>query len=236
MQVSLVRTESANPAGTAKTFWFKPEKSLRYTAGQFIELYLPHKQPDERGIKHWFTLSSSPTDELISITTKLDPVHSSTFKQALAALQPGAVVTMSEPMGDFVLPQDTAIPLIFVAGGIGVTPIHSMIKWLHDKQQVRNISLLYAVNQPEELAFEELFRSTPGVTLIPIYTQPPAGWQGLSGRLTAEIILSYVQPGSNPLIYVSGPEPMTEALEASLLASGVSSDRLVLDFFPGYSY
>jgi ferredoxin-NADP reductase len=65
---------------------------------------------------------------------------------------------------------------------------------------------------------------------------PPADWTGRTGLLTADIILSLINSQSNPqpLIYISGPEPLIESLEQSLHASGISSQQLVLDFFPGY--
>lgn len=83
-----------------KTFWFKKPSSFSYIAGQFVELYLPHKA-DERGPKRWFTLSSDPSNELISITTKTVNKPSS-FKSALSKLQAGDEIEMSDTMGDFV--------------------------------------------------------------------------------------------------------------------------------------
>ena len=139
-----------------KTFWFKPDKPVRYVAGQFTEIRLPIANPDERGDKHWFTLSSSPTEPLLGITTKFTPKHGSAFKRALAALKPGTHLALAEPMGDFVLPLDTSIPLVFVAAGMGITPVRSMIKWLHDSGQKRSIHLIYKVPTTRELAFSNL--------------------------------------------------------------------------------
>src|SRR5687767_16013481 len=99
-------------AANIKTFWFKPERPVRYTAGQFTEIYLPHPNADERGQKHWFTVSSSPTDPMVSITTKFALDRSSTFKQTLRALEPGTKLHLADPMGDFVLPKDKNIPLV----------------------------------------------------------------------------------------------------------------------------
>src|ERR1035437_6534264 len=94
------------------SFWFEPEKPMNYLAGQFIEINLPHPSSDDRGVKRWFTLSSSPSDApLVSITTKFND-KSSSFKAALKNLKPGDMVDMSEPMGDFVLPKDPSIPLV----------------------------------------------------------------------------------------------------------------------------
>jgi glycine betaine catabolism B len=213
------------------TFWFEPEKKPDYIAGQFIEMFLPHPNPDERGIKHWFTLSSSPTEPLISITTKFTPGRSSTFKQTLRALKPGDSIRIIEPMGDFVLPKHKATPLLFVAGGIGVTPMRSMVKWLQDTGERRNITLLYAASSADEFVFTDLFKSY-GVKLTQIIKDPGPDWTGEKGILSPERILAEARPES--LIYVSGPEPMTEALVDGLKEKGVKEHRLVTDYFPGY--
>lgn len=215
------------------TFWFKPDRPTTYIAGQYIEMYLPHANPDDRGQKRWFTLSSSPTEELLAITTKHfgDPVSS--FKRHLFGLKPGDCLQLSEPMGDFVLPKDSSIPLVFVVGGIGVTPVRSIVKWLLDIGEKRDIHLLYGAKTLKEVCFSDIFTEyslTPDIIL----SDPGTSSNGRQGHITADAILEVT--GNNPecLIYVSGPEPMTEKLEADLKAKNISGDRLVLDFFPGY--
>ncbi len=206
------------------TFWFEPERPISYLAGQYTELTLPHGQSDNRGIKRWFTLSSSPTDvPLVSITTKFAE-EGSTFKQTLKKLAVSTVVDMAEPMGDFVLPKDNKIPLVFVAGGIGITPFHSIIKWLHDTKQERDISFLYSVNSEHEIVFQDLFEHYGMARHI------------LTGeRLSGQKILGLAKPANDALIYISGPEPMVEALQKQLEDLGIEKNRLVGDFFPGYN-
>jgi ferredoxin-NADP reductase len=231
MQVTLDHVEDI--AKNIKTFWFKPERPVRYTAGQFIELTLPHDNPDERGIKHWFTLSSSPSEAFLSITTKHAEGRSSSFKETLFGLKPGDKVNMSEPMGDFVLPKDPLRPLVFVAGGIGITPMRSMVKWLHDNQEHRTIHLIYAANSIEDVAFRDLFNAY-GTPVDIVLTSPPPKWEGHTGRLDAEMILELAPDVDNKLYYLSGPEPMVESLEKDLLDHNVDKARLVGDFFPNY--
>jgi ferredoxin-NADP reductase len=231
MNVTLGHTEQLNEH--VRTFWFKPDRMPHYTAGQFIELTVPHDNPDERGVRHWFTLSSSPTDELLSITTKFASGRSSTFKQALFAKNPGDTLVMSEPMGDFVLPIDKTIPLLFVAGGIGVTPIHSMVKWLVDTGEQRQAQLFYAAETPQDFVFTDLFKQH-GLPVTYLVSQPDATWQGETGHITAEHILQSVGDAKNTLIFISGPEPMTESLVDGLKAAGIPENRLVTDYFPGY--
>jgi len=215
------------------SFNFKPSRAVRYTAGQFIELTLPHPHPDKRGQKHWFTLSSSPSEEFLTITTKFPAQPpTSTFKQTLKALKPGQEVMMADPMGDFVLPKDPKTPLVFIAGGIGVTPMRSMLKWLVDNQEKRPIKLLYSARVMEEVAFKDVFEAY-GLEPTYILDQPPANWKGETGRLTADKILELAPDQPNQLYYLSGPEPMVEAL-INDLKTKVPKNRLVGDYFPNY--
>jgi ferredoxin-NADP reductase len=206
------------------TYWFKPEHPVDYIAGQFAEFSLPHDAPDSRGIRRWFTLSSSPTDGLLSVTTKFMPsgTEGSSFKRQLQSLKPGTPLTMSDAMGDFVLPRDDRIPLLLVAGGMGITPVHSMIRWLEDKHEERPLQLIYSVSKPGDLLFLEVFRR---YGLAPTILQK---------RITASYILD-MHPDPDSLIYISGPEAMVETLEHDLQDRGISNQRLVTDSFPGYS-
>jgi len=221
-------------AQSVKTLWFRPERPVRYIAGQFTEIHLPHEPADERGMRRWFTLSSSPTDPLISITTKFATSRASSFKRELARLKPGTTLHLADPMGDFVLPKNPQIPLLFVAAGLGITPVHSMIKWLLDSGERRQIHLIYAAAQLDELAFTPLFERYP-LTFTPIIKRPPEGYRGQSGSITVERLLDLAPDDGRSLIYLSGPEAMTETFFRDLTARGISPDRLVTDYFPGYS-
>ncbi|MGH7157844.1 MAG: ferredoxin--NADP reductase [Candidatus Saccharimonadales bacterium] len=212
-----------NVAGHIKTLWFRPEKPVRYTSGQFTELYLPHDDADGRGIRRWFTLSSSPTEELLGITTRLQPSESSSFKQQLANLKPGARLHLAEPMGDFVLPKDPSIPIFFVAAGLGITPVRSIIKWLHDTGEKRAVKLWFAT-KPDELAFKQLFQDYK-MDFKPITS-------GSRSKFTAEAI-KHATP-ENSYIYISGPEELVETLYKNAKRLGIDPSRLVADYFPGY--
>lgn len=231
MNVTFVRSEDT--AHNIKTLWFKPERPVRYIAGQFTEIYLPHDNADNRGIKRWFTLSSSPTDELVSITTDFTPLRGSSFKQRLLELSPGTQLKLADPMGDFVLPKDQSIPLVFVAAGMGITPVRSIIKWLHDTGEQRNIHLIYGVTHPEKLAFAPLFTSGR-FKFTPVIKKPAADYNGETGSLSVDRILELAPDDGRSLIYMSGPEPMIETFFKEFPSRGVSPDRLVTDYFHGY--
>lgn len=230
--MKVVFKHASDEAANIKTFHFEKPGDYSYDAGQFIELTLPHDNPDERGDKHWFTLSSSPSDDDLTITTKFaDP--GSTFKQTLTALEPGASVEMSEPMGDFVLPKDASRSLVFVAGGIGITPFHSIAEFLADSAESRDVKFICGVNNEDEIIFQDAFSKANIHTTI-VVGEPSETWGGETGRISAELIVGIAEPSDGALVYVSGPEPMVEALETSLQKAGLKKDQLVLDFFPGY--
>jgi len=221
MKARLDHTEDV--AKKIRTFWFKPERPMNYTAGQFTELLLPHPNADERGEKRWFTVSSSPTEPLVSITTKHAVDHVSSFKQTLFSLKPGTEVNLADPMGDFVLPKDKAIPLVFVAAGIGVTPMRSIVKYLSDSGEIRNIQLVYTVKDLEELAFRSLFENYNLKLDIMI------------GKLEADQIAKLASPSAGKTFYLSGPEPFMEALTKDLPNFGIDPNQIITDYFPGYT-
>lgn len=214
-------------------FAFRPERPVDFIAGQYSEIHLPHKAVDARGDRRWFTLSSTPGEPLLTIVTKIVTGESSSFKRALFNLSPGAILHMGEPMGDFVLPKNPRIPLVFAAGGVGITPVYSMVAWLNHTSETRRIILLYAVRSPEDFIFAELFQR-PGLTFVPIVRQPHPKWQGETGVLTGERLIDFAWQLPDALFYFSGPQPMVESLIEQLKLRGLPSGRIVMDYFPGY--
>lgn len=200
-----------------RSFWFKPAQPVRYTAGQFTELRLPDGQFRR------FTLSSSPTEELLAITTRLG-AWSSQFKQTLLTLQPGDRLRADDPLGDLVLPKDPTRPLVFVAGGIGVTPFRSIIKWLHDTGERRQIQFLYAVTYPARAAFLDVFRTAGHEPTVLV-----GGHQ-----LTPERIITLTRADDSTLIYLSGPDQMVQKL-GQALGRYIRRENIITDAFLGYS-
>lgn len=206
-------------------FRFQPNKPLVWIAGQYVRVELPHDNPDKEGTTRQFTNSAAPYEGIMQITTR---VTKSTFKQALSRLVVGDKLQLTEnPEGDFVW-QDTNLPLIFVAGGIGVTPFYSILKQRVHDQLPLNVVLIYgsrtkAVPFKNELA--EWSAANPGFRIKYVVGEP----------LTAEK-LSELEPDLyRSLVYLSGSEPMVEALGAELLRRGLPKAQLKRDAFPNYN-
>jgi ferredoxin-NADP reductase len=214
------------------TFWFRPERKIRFSAGQYIELYLPHDNEDDRGTRRWFTISSSPNSEGFAITTGF-PDTPSTYKQLLRTLKPGVSVAVSDPLGDFVLPKDSTLPLVFIAAGTGCTPYASMIKWLLERDEERDIQLIYTASRPDSFLFTELWKTYHPLQLTRMVSRASSEWHEHIGHLDVPLILKLIQGVGDKLIYLAGPQSLIEPLYDELLEQ-VPRQQVLLDYFPGY--
>ncbi len=220
-------------------FIFSPNRQLSFLPGQYIEWTLPQKHYDSRGNRRYFTIASSPTEMDIELGVKFYP-NPSEFKKALSELTPGKNISIGNLAGDFTLPEDASKKLVFIAGGIGVTPFRSMIKYLIDIKQKRDIVLFYSNKTKEEIAYQNIFSQAANeIGLKTIYSlsdesQLPVDWTGDRGFLTAEKIQKYVPDFKDRTFYISGPHGMVAAFEKTLADLGVPKLQIKTDYFPGF--
>jgi len=151
-------------------FAFTPlDGKLAYKPGQYLEWTLPHKRHDSRGNRRYFTIASSPTETEIKLAARIDTEHSSTFKKALLDMKPGDEIWASQLGGDFRLSRDKGEKLVFIAGGIGITPFRSMVQSIVDQGQRRDITLLYTSLAADGFAYWPLFNQAVASGVKPIY-------------------------------------------------------------------
>jgi glycine betaine catabolism B len=222
IKASLVQEKEI--ASHIMAFCFSTPHKLQFAPGQYLEWTLHHPRPDSRGIRRYFTIASSPTENGILLACKI-PEKPSTFKQTLLRLKKGENAIATGIEGDFTLPADPAKKLVFIAGGIGITPFRSMAKYLIDKEESRDIVLLYAANTKEEFAFEDVFSQAKNRGLRPVY---------IPGKIYEHTFKEHVPDWQERLFYVSGPQPMVQAMQKTLSALGVKRTRIKHDYFPGY--
>lgn len=218
---------------------FRKMGQLSFLPGQYMEWTIPDALPDSRGNRRYFTISSSPTEDDLKITIKTEGIISSSFKKKLLSMDDGTVVA-SQLSGDFILPEDTKEKLVFIAGGIGITPFRSMIKYLLDKKEKREILLFYACSSEHEFVYKELFsraEQTLGIKTIYIITNKkdaPRTWKGEVGYLTQEMVEQYVPSIKEYHYFLSGPNRMVESYRGLLHSIGVKDKNITTDYFPGF--
>ncbi len=219
-------------------FVFRPTQKLAFAPGQYMEFTLGHPQIDKRGNRRYFTLASSPTEDQIRLGVRFYPQGSS-FKRALARLDGRSDVLAGQLAGDFTLPEDASRKLAFIAGGIGITPFRSMLKYLLDTRQQRDIAVLYANSAPQDIVYQDVLTDAQarlGARVIYTLTDPtqvPRGWQGAQGRIDERMIAAAIPDYRERAFYLSGPPPMVRATEAALHRLGVPRSHIKTDYFPG---
>lgn len=221
---------------SAYDFVFKSDKPFAFKAGQYLEWTLGQKKTDSRGNRRYFTIASSPTENKTILGVKFYE-NPSTFKQTLLSMQPGESLVGSQLAGDFVLPPNRKQKLVFIAGGIGVTPFRSMVKYLMDTKEKRDITLMYSNKTVDEVAYWRLFdEAKTKIGLKTVYTLTdvaPTDWEGYKGIINKEMILAEVPDFKERVFYISGSHGMVTAFKKMLRELGVARKNIKTDFFPG---
>jgi ferredoxin-NADP reductase len=220
-------------------FIFKTDKKLAYKSGQYLEWTLGHKSPDMRGNRRYFTIASSPTEEEIKLGVKFYD-NSSSFKKKLLSMNEGETIVASQLAGEFTLPDDNNKKLVFIAGGIGVTPFRSMVKYLVDKKEKRDAVLFFSNRTQVDIVYKDLFSEAEReIGLKTIYAVNDLAGASLDGNMRVgfvneEMIKKEVPDYADRMFYISGPHVMITAFETTLSKMGVKSSNIKTDFFPGF--
>lgn len=232
IELTLHRRTQLTP--TTVEFAFRPTGRLSFLPGQYVELTLPHRRPDSRGLRRVFSIASAPGSDLLRIGTRV-PREASTFKHVLEDLPEGSVITATSIAGDFLLPKDTTIPLLLVAGGIGITPFASQLEDLAPDHG-RDIVLIYAVQDADDISYRSVLEAA-GLSVIVVSKEPvgdlPEHWSVAEGtRVDQQLLADRVPDLARREVHVSGPPVMVEAVAASARALNARAVRT--DFFSGY--
>lgn len=218
-------------------FVFEPTRRISFTAGQYLEWTVPHKHTDSRGNRRYFTISSSPSEKKITLVVKI-PEKPSSYKNALKNLKHGDSIYATNLEGEFVLSKDSKQKYVFIAGGIGITPYLSYIKFALEKNQRIDGVLFYIARDKSEFVYKDLLNDASkklGLKVVYVVGEnPPKEWTGEVGRLSEEMIKRYVSDVEKPVYYISGPQPMVMAYEDLLQEIGSGKIKYKADFFSGY--
>jgi len=220
-------------------FIFNPNiRKFAYEPGQYMEWTLPHKNTDSRGNRRFFTLASSPTEPDVRVGVKFNK-HGSSYKEALLSMNHETLISASQVSGDFVLPKDSRQKIVFIAGGIGVTPFRSMVKYLIDTKDKRSVIMFYSARTAEDFAYKDVFeQAREEIRLNMFYvitgqSAVPNTYDRL-GRISAEMIKQDVPDYRERIFYISGTQAMVKATQNVLENLDVPNHQVKTDYFSGY--
>lgn len=221
------------------SFHFDKPAGFDYLAGQFTN-YTFRNRPelDAEENTHCFSLSSAPYEPFLMSATRM---RDTPFKRALREAPIGTEFELDGPYGLFTLNTVTQRPAVFLTGGIGITPVRSMIlQSLHDNTG-HDITVFYSNRHQEEAAFldefTQLAEDNERITLVATMTAPSASehrWHGETGHITAAMLSTHLEDLSAPIYYPCGPISMVKSIQAALVAAGVDENDIRTEEFTGY--
>lgn len=236
-KIPFLKKERLN-SDTYSFYFERNEKSRNFTAGQYFEIKLRIKNPDERGDTHVFTCASSPTEKgYYMITTR---IIESTFKNALLKLKPGTLVQFNGPWDDLNFDETEDLPQVFMAGGIGITPFHSIVKYAIDKKLELPMTLFVSWGSREEMLFDDFFRKAEtklkDFRYIPTITHSETlrDWGGETGRISERLVKKYIKKVRNNRFRIAGPQGLVKAMKELCVQMNVPKENIIAEEFEGY--
>lgn len=213
-----------------ETIWrytFQALTPVQFVAGQYARFRFPFEIADPNGKQHrTFTLISQPNDTSVSFMTRITEPRS-IFKQHLTELQEGDAMSIDEPRGAVVLPDNPEIPLVFACAGIGIASIISILTSVISSGGPRHISLLYGLRSLDDAVYGNLLETFPFASKQ-IIVAPQ--------QITAEAIFACAQGDARAQFCISGPPGYIESVKAELLALGASEANIRFDAYKNYGY
>jgi ferredoxin-NADP reductase len=231
--------EKVEAAEGTMSFHFEKPAGFEYKAGQFADYTLlsPAETDDEGNIRG-FSLSSAPFEPTLMATTRL---RDTAFKRVLKNLPLGTELELDAPYGSFTLHNNVKRPAVFLTGGIGATPVRSIVlQSSHDKTG-HTIFVFYSNKRPEDAAFTDELRDAAAAnkdfTFVPTMTEPEHSeqeWDGETGFIDKNMIGRYLTDLTTPIYYLCGPAGMVTAMRTLLNGAGIDDDDIRTEEFTGY--
>ena len=212
-------------------------EEVDFRPGQYFFVTLPSVgDEDDKGLRRHITVVTSPNEKgVLGFATRM---RDSAFKRTLRALPVGTEVEVEPPKGKFALPDERSRPLVFVAGGIGITVFRSMLRYISEERLPYHVTLIYSNRDRESTAFldelRELEHALPDFRLILTMTQDP-GWEGETRKVDAEFVKDYLDEDVNQYTFlVAGPPAMAQGVQGALQEAGVQDENLLAERYSGY--
>jgi ferredoxin-NADP reductase len=219
-------------------FTFELQDPFTFEPGQTCDITIPSpRYQDDKGSSRTFSITSTPADlPRLTFATRLT---GSAFKRTLLEGAPGLEIDVDGPYGSFVLHKNAAKPAVFFAGGIGITPFHSIIDDAAARRLPHKLLLLYSNRTAASTAFlsdlEAAQRANPNFQLVATITDPgPAGtWRYSTGLMNAGFIKPHLQD-ANAIYYLAGPPSFVAAMRSALGELDADPDNIRTEEFSGY--
>ena len=204
-------------------------EAITFEAGQFVWLNIGHSPFSL--VEHPFSIASAPNPSRLDFLIK----ESGDFTNKISAVSPGTHVWIDGPYGHFTLQEDDSRPLVFIAGGVGIAPVLSILRELDRNRSGQKVSLVYGNRHVSQIvAVDDLraMQASFGLKLNLVLAEPPENWDGMTGDLSEPVLRALLSPLAPAARYmVCGPPPMIDAVEAALKRLGIDRAAIITERF-----
>ena len=233
IRASLIEKITRTPS--VESFRFAPEERINFLPGQFLQLILDPQNKDNKELNKYLSFSASPLKEYIEVTKR---ISGSAFSQRLKGLEKGDKVLVKAPMGNCVF-SDEYQKIAFLIGGIGITPVISIIEYIAEKKLNTDVVLLYSNRTEEEIAFRKELDGwqQKNANIRVVYTVTdcqPKDKSCLAGRISKELARERISGLEKRMMFVFGPPGMVAAMQTICLDMGCRQENIKTESFVGY--
>ena len=236
----LVKVTNRFPvAERTMAFQFEKPSHFIFRPGQWIDITMLHPaETDAEGNVRGFSIASAPYEDMLMVATRM---RNTAFKRELGRVPLNTEVQISEAGGNLTLQNNSARAAVFLAGGIGITPIRSILFHAANQRLPHRIFLFLSNRRPEDSPFlgdlQALQKENPNYTFIPTMTEMAKShqeWSGETGYINKDMLAKYLGAAKSPIYYIVGPPGMVNALHSTINESGVDDDDIRTEDFSGY--
>jgi len=218
-----------------ESFRFLAKEPVNFLAGQFLQFIFDPNNPDNKELNKYLSFSSSPAKKYIEVTKRLSD---SQFSQHLRSLKVGDEVIIKAPFGSCVLKEGHK-KIAFLIGGIGITPVVSILEDIQDKGLKIDVALFYSNRSEEEIAFkDEIFvLQAKNSNLKIFYTVTdcqPQDNRCIFGRIDKNLLAQRLPDYSERIFFIFGPPKMVEAMKNICLELRATQENIKTESFIGY--
>ncbi|MFH1379481.1 MAG: FAD-dependent oxidoreductase [bacterium] len=217
------------------SFRFKTNGYLHFIPGQFIQLIFDRDNHNNQNLNKYMSFSCAPGKEYIEVTKK---TTGSDFSKKLLALKPGDAVLFKGPMGKCVFKEEF-IKIGFVIGGIGITPVISILEYISAKSLSTDVYLLYSNLDYQSIPFkkelDEWSSKNNNIKIIHFITDCELKDKNCTaGRIDKNSILNNITDYKDRMIFIFGPPGMVTAMKNMCYEIGCEKDKVHTENFIGY--
>lgn len=234
--ITLTLEKIEEVANGTKMFFFDKPENFTFQAGQYVALKLDTLiAPDYRAGVRSLSISSAPSEPFLAFTVRQSE---SGFKQTLWTMEPGATVSITPPIGKFVFDPSEKRPAVFLIGGVGITPVRSMLVEEKAHPTGRSMTLLYANRTLADGPFCQELRelALPNLRYIDVLSQAEEGVaheNEARGYINEALLRQYIDNPGECVYYMVGSPSFLGAMEEMLKSMGIGEDQCHKDPFTG---